>query len=74
LRLGRRARPKRRAAGEKRLLSEIHGREITATGTSRMICVQPRQRWKSARLSAPISQTKRTPGNLARKSRKVSMV
>src|SRR3569623_2283277 len=69
-----RNRAKRRAAGEKRLLSAIQGRETTATGTSRMIWVQPRQRWKLARLSAPMIQTNFTPGNRAFSERMVAMV
>ena len=57
-----------------RLFSAIQGRETTATGTSRMIWVQPRQRWKLAKLSAPMIQTKRTPGKRAFSRRTVSMV
>src|SRR5438552_3237482 len=71
---GIRERAKRLAAGEERLFSEIHGRETTATGNSAMIWVQPRQRWKLARLSAPMIQTKCTPGNRAVSARRVSMV
>ena len=59
---GSRAQANRRAAGDVRPLSAEPGRATTQIGTSRMISCQPRQRWKVARLSAPISQTKRTAG------------
>src|SRR5690606_27677230 len=39
-----------------------------------MMSVQPRQRWKSARLSDPISQTNCTPGWRATMARRVSTV
>src|SRR5690606_6169100 len=71
---GTRAAAKRAAAGAVRLSSCEPGRAITATGTVRMMSVQPRQRWKVARLSDPISQTKRTPGWRATRARRVSMV
>ena len=39
-----------------------------------MISAQPRQRWKLARLSAPMIQTNFTPGNRCLSARTVSMV
>ncbi|MNY62338.1 hypothetical protein D3C86_1991350 [compost metagenome] len=57
-----RKRAKRAAAGAVRLSNWLPGRATTATGISRMMSVQPRQRWKLARLSDPISQTNFTPG------------
>src|SRR5690606_12815881 len=38
------------------------GRSITAIGIARAMWRQRSQRWKSRRLSAPITQTKATPG------------
>ena len=38
------------------------GRSMTAIGIMPAMSRQPRQRWKLARLSAPMIQTKRTPG------------
>ena len=48
--------------GESPARSCSPGRARTPTGTISRMSVQRSQRWKPARLSAPISQTKRTPG------------
>src|SRR5690606_6364908 len=71
---GPRAGAERRGAGAVRLSVGEPGRAITATGTVRMMSVQPRQRWKVARLSDPIGQTKRARGWRATRARRVSMV
>ncbi len=53
---------KARGAGDSSARAPCPGRANTATGTCARIICQRSQRWNCARLSAPISQTKRTPG------------
>ncbi len=57
-----RNRAKYAAAGEASARYRHPGRSSTATGMSLKIARQSFQRWKLARLSAPISQTNRTSG------------
>lgn len=64
-RAGSRPRRNRRAAGANSGDTRWPGLARTATGTRAMISSQRSQRCRSARLSAPMSQTKRTPGNRA---------
>src|SRR5215208_4415977 len=50
------------------------GRSTTARGMSSAIVRHPRQRWKLARLSAPMTQTNFTPGQRRTTNRRVSTV
>ena len=70
----RRACPYRRISGDFNVSSAEPGRRTTTMGSSRASTAQSFQRPKPARLSLPISQTKRVRGKRRRSARTVSTV